>query len=318
MVGNVDLKRAFVLFKNLGKKPIDLQVGRQVLSYGEQRLVGHLEWVDQGRTYDGVRIKAHPEKFFVDAWAVKLTETLTVDSDRYFYGIYGGPEFLDLYVLGLQNQAITTGETGSGTTFFATFGFRFHGEKANFDYSIEIPFQLGEIHGDDLQAWAAAATIGYTFADSSWEPRLYFEFAYASGDDDPTDGKNKQFQTLFPTNHLFYGYADQVGWNNIMDFRVGVFLKPTGKWRIRLDYHHLRRPEEQGAWQGAGGGVIRAGAAGADSHLADEFDFVLIWLPAKPVNVQFGWTTFFPGGFIEDTGASPTATFAWLQCRIVF
>ena len=317
-LGNVDLKRGFVLFKNLAEKPVDLQIGRQVLAYGDQRLVGHLEWVMQGRTYDGVRVKAHPEKFFVDAWAVNVRETGTSNEDQYFYGVYGGPKFLDLYILGLQDQRTTAGENGSGKTFFATFGFRFHGKKSNFDYTVEIPFQFGEINGDDLQAWAASATVGYTLEDSAWQPRIYFEFSYASGDDDPTDGKNKQFQTILPTNHLFYGFADQVGWNNIMDFRLGVFLKPTGKWRIRIDYHHFRRPEEQGAWQGAAGGVIRPGVAGSDAHLADEFDIVISWLPAKPVNVQFGWTTFFPGGFIEDTGESPTASFVWLQCRVVF
>ena len=317
-LANVDLRRAFVLFKNLGEKPVDLQVGRQVLVYGDQRLIGHLEWVDQGRTYDGVRVRSHPEKFFVDAWAVNIRETGAVNDDKYFYGVYGGPKFLDLYFLGVQDQMTAGGESGGGTTLLWTVGFRFHGKKGKFDYVVEMPFQFGELNGDDVQAWGAAAVVGYTFEDSSWQPRIYFEFNFASGDDDPTDGTNKQLQTLFPTAHLWYGYADQVGWNNLMDFRLGVLLKPSAKWRIKIDYHHMRRPEELGAWQDVTGKVIRNGAAGSSSHLADEFDLIVQWLPSKPVNVQFGWTTFFPGGFIKETGDSPVASFIYLQCRVVF
>jgi len=318
-LANVDLKRAFVLFKNLNGKPVDVQLGRQVLVYGDQRLVGHLEWVDQGRTYDGIRLKAHPEKFWLDAWAVNIRETGAANDDKYFYGVYGGNKWLDLYILGVQDQMTGNGEAGgTGKTFFATFGVRYHNKTGNFDYTVEIPFQFGDLNGDDLQAWAASATVGYTFEDSKWQPRIYFEFDYASGDDNPTDGKNKQFQTLFPTNHLWYGRADQVGWNNIMNFRLGVFFKPSAKWRVRIDYHHMMRPEELGAWQGVAGNVIRTGALGSSSHLADEVDVIVTWLPSKPVNVEFGWTTFFPGGFIKDTGESPTATFVWLQCRVVF
>jgi hypothetical protein len=316
---NVDVRRAFAEFRNLGGKPIDLQVGRQVLFYGNHRLVGHLEWVDQGRTYDGVRLKTHPEGWFLDAWAVQIDETGAENNDKYFYGIYGGPKWLDLYVLGVQDQDRAAGETGAtGNTFYATFGFRFHGKKGNFDYTVEIPFQVGTLNGDDIEAWAASAVLGYTFEDAAWQPRIYFEFDYASGDDDPTDGKVKQFQTLFPTNHLWYGRADQVGWENLMNFRFGVFFKPTPKWRVRIDYHHMRRPEELGDWAGVTGATIRSGVAGSSSHLADEIDLIVTWLPSKPVQVDFGWTTFIPGGFIEETGDSPTASFLWLMCRVVF
>ena len=315
----VDIKRAFAQFNNLGGKPIDLQVGRQVLFYGDQRLIGHLEWVDQGRTYDGIRLKAHPENYFVDVFAMNIRETLAADNDRYLYGIYGGPKFLDLYILGTQDLQRGTGETGlSGNTFYVTLGFRFHGKKGGFDYKVEVPFQIGELNGDDLTAWAAAATLGYTFEGARWQPRIYFEFDYASGDKDPTDGDVEQFQTVYPTNHLYYGNADQVGWENIMSFRLGVMVKPKTNWSVRLDYFHMRRPEEAGNWVAATGATIRPGALGTSSHLADEVDLIITWKPSKPVKVDFGWTVFFPGGFIEETGASPTATFIWLSGRVIF
>ncbi|MEM8886303.1 MAG: alginate export family protein [Planctomycetota bacterium] len=316
---NVDLKRGFMFFRNLGGQPVDIELGRMVIQYGDQRLIGHLEWVDQGRSYDGIRILGHPEKWFLDGFAYRIRETGSDVQNQNFFGLYGGPKWLDLYVLGLQDQMAETGETGAdGKTLFWTFGFRAHVKWGGLFCKVELPVQLGDLNGDDLQAWAAAVDLSYTFENARWQPKIYFVFAYASGDDNPNDGKVKQFQTLFPTNHLHYGYADQVGWSNIINFRLGFLLKPAKNWKIRFDYHHFRRPEAEGDWIDAAGNVVRPGAAGSSKHLADEFDIVVTWTPTKPFSLEFGWALFLPGGFIEDTGSSPTANFVYLQAFLQF
>ncbi|MHC4938513.1 MAG: alginate export family protein [Planctomycetota bacterium] len=316
----VDTKRAFIDFRNIGGKPVDVQVGRMVVWYGDQRLIGHLEWVDQGRMYDGIRVQIHPEKWFLDAFAFNITDAVPSEAaNQYFYGIYGGPKWCDFYFLGRQNQADRAGETGVvGKTLYWTAGARLHGSRGAFDYKVEVPVQFGELNGDDLTAWGIATTWGWNFEDAKWSPRVYAEVNYASGDNDPTDGKVKQLQTLFPTNHLFYGFADQVGWENLFEIRIGVLLKPAEKWRVRVDWHHFRRPEEEGNWVGAAGRTIRSGATGTSSHLGDEVDLVVAWLPAKPLSLHFGWAIFLPGSFIEETGDSPTSHYIWLQCRVQF
>ncbi|MHC4452217.1 MAG: alginate export family protein [Planctomycetota bacterium] len=319
MLNAVDLKQGFIDFRNIGGKPVDVQVGRMMAWYGDQRLVGHLEWVPQGRTYDGVRVQAHPEKWFGDFFAYKIRDILAVDDDQNLFGIYGGPKWLDLYALLLQDQMEGTGETGvSDNSLFLTLGFRFHGAKNGWEYKVEVPVQLGEVNGDDLTAWAFALYGAYNWSEARWQPRLYVEINWASGDKDSTDGKVEQFQTLVPTNHLYYGYADQVGWANIINLRVGVLLRPSPKWKIRFDYHHFQRPEDQGAWVGAAGRVIRPGLEGAGNHLADEFDIVVTWMPYKPFSLEFGYAVFVPGSFIEDTGESPTSHFVYLQGQVIF
>jgi len=260
---NVDLKEGFFEVRDVGGRPVDLQAGRMVVWYGDQRLVGHLEWVDQGRSYDGVRVQAHPDSWFADFFAFRVREAADASDDQNFFGVYGGPEWLDLYALVLQDQLEAAGESGvDGNSLFVTLGARWQGSSGRWSWMIEVPVQVGELNGDDLVAWAFAAMGAYTFEDSEWKPRVYVELNWAPGDDDPTDGDVGQFQTLFPTNHLHYGYADQVGWSNIINLRVGVLVQPSPKWRLRFDYHHFRRPEEEGAWVGAAGNVVRAGAVG--------------------------------------------------------
>ncbi|MHC4933159.1 MAG: alginate export family protein [Planctomycetota bacterium] len=177
MLNAVDIKRAYMIFKDLGDEPIDLEVGRFVMWYGDQRIIGHLEWVEQGRTYDGVRARYHPQKWWLDFFAVTVNETLAANDDRWFAGFYGGMDLsgetakLEGYVLVNSNDASLTGEVADGKTRYWVAGARAHGKSGAIDYSGEITWMgAGEVRGDDLSALGAAGIVGYTFEESSWKP----------------------------------------------------------------------------------------------------------------------------------------------------
>ena len=314
----VDLKRGTIVFRNLGGHDLTVEAGRFVMVYGDQRLIGHLEWFDQGRTYDGVRGMFKGEKYWIDAFAVRVRETVTPDDDQWFVGVYGGREWLEAYALLFADDMAMAGEVGTDDTMFVTVGFRIARTSGDWDYTTEVAFQTGDVKGDDLGAFAFAVVVGRTFPDVRWAPRIALEIDYASGDDDPTDGDSGQFQTLYPTNHLHYGYADLVGWSNILDIHVRFQLKPLEKVVVEIGVHHFLRPEEAGGWVNAGGAVVRPGLAGASDHLGDEVDFTVTWKPSKALSFLVGYSIFVPGGFVEDTGASPTAHLAYLETRVVW
>jgi hypothetical protein len=48
------------------KKGLSATLGRQFLSYGDQRLVGPLEWLNQARTFDAVKFRYTAEKYSLD------------------------------------------------------------------------------------------------------------------------------------------------------------------------------------------------------------------------------------------------------------
>lgn len=317
-IAGLDLKRGEIMFKEVFGRSIDVELGRFVMFYGDQRLIGHLEWFDQGRSYDGLRTMFRPEGWWVDFFAIRVRETVTPDDDQWLVGLYGGREWLEVYALLLGDDMPMAGETGVDDTTFVTLGFRIARKTGQWDYSTEVAFQVGDLRGDDLTAFAFAVVIGYTFEDTTWTPRVAIEVDYASGDENPTDGDSEQFQTLYPTNHLHYGYADLVGWSNIFDLHVKVTLKPRDTLTVTFGYHHFERPEETGAWINAGGAVVRSGLAGADDHLGDEVDITVMWKPSNPVSILVGYSIFVPGGFVEDTGDDPTAHFGYVQVRVKF
>lgn len=319
----VDLKRGAILVKRLFDRPLALELGRFVMAYGDHRLIGHLEWFDQGRTYDGIRLAYAPERGFLDLFAVRVRETSSPDDDLAFVGVYGGTkgsETLDLegYALLLLDDRPAAGEVGSDDSRFVTVGARLFGARGGWDYTGEFALQAGDLRGDDLLAFAFAVKGGRTFEGPSWRPRVGFEVAFASGDDDPADGESAQFQTLFPTNHAHYGYADLLGWSNLLDLKVGVSARPRETLAVALDFHHFRLVDERGAWVNAAGATVRAGAAGASRHLGEEIDFTATWRPRKSLAVLVGWSLFLPGGFVSDTGDDPVTHFVYLEVRGVF
>lgn len=316
----VDLKRGEILIKNLFGKPLDLEVGRHVLAYGDQRLIGHLEWADQGRTYDGFRLSYKPGSWYTDFIGFRVNDSAVSDAnDQDLLGVYGGINEalpgggIEAYALLFRDQrrqlfpAFIPVPIPLNMTErrFVTLGVRAFGDKDGFDYTGELAWQKGDDGTCDLDAMAFALVAGYTFADIDWKPRVGVEIDFASGDRNANDFDSERFQTLFPTNHMHYGFADLVGWSNMWDFKAGVQVHPKEKVTVALDWHHLQLADIDDAWIDAGGNVVRWAPLGTSRHLGEEIDLTVGWKPNDNLTLLTGWCHFIPGGYVHDTSNAP-------------
>ncbi|RMH42969.1 MAG: hypothetical protein D6689_06485 [Deltaproteobacteria bacterium] len=320
----VDLKRGTIVVRNPGGHPLTLELGRFVLAYGDQRIIGHLEWFDQGRTYDGARLSLKPAGYFADVFGVRVRETLADEQDHHVAGVYAGatdwiPDgAVEAYAIYWDDSLEAMGEMDTGTTGFTTAGARAAVRRADLVASVEAAVQLGRLRGDDLMAFGAVAAADYTFASLPAKLTVGGGVAYGSGDSDPTDGDAGTFQTLLPTNHLHYGYADLASWSNHLSVRASVGAAPVDGLKLKLDYHHLRLADPAGGWFNAGGALVRAGNADASSHLGDEIDVTAVWTPMPHLALLFGLSEFVPGGFVDDTGGGNAETYGYAQARATF
>jgi len=297
-------------------------------------LLGALEWVDQGRTYDGMRFSYGSEGDYLDLFGFRTKDSAVSDEDdQDMVGLYGGTKDvfphinLEAYALLYRDQVrpIIGGvpqPLHAWEDRFVTLGTRVFGEADQFDYSGEYALQIGEVGSSDgeqdLLASAFAIRGGYTIEESPIRPRLGAEVDYASGDRRPDDGDSQQFQVLFPTNHIHYGYADLAAWSNLWDFRGTLSVRPDEELLLSFDWHHFLLADTNGGWINAAGQVVRPGASGVSSHLAEEMDLTLTWSPLKALDFLMGWSRFFPGGFVEDTGRDPASDFVYMQVRLLF
>ncbi len=323
----LDLKRGYIELDNVVEDGVKLELGRQVWIYGDERLIGALEWVDQGRTYDGFRLGYHPdeEDYWVDFFGARVRDdAFDIVPAQDFLAVYAGLGEVEPgvnvegYVIYLRDQMRAFGELDSGNTQFYTIGARVFGGQDLFDYTTEFAYQTGDVNSDDLSAYAMALEGGLTIEEAPLTPRLDIGFDYATGDEDNTDGDTETFQVLFPTNHKHFGYADLAAWSNILDLHGGVSAKPHDDVRFSIDFHYLRLADEMGGWFSASGAQVRPGQQGASKDLGNELDFAVEWQTTESLALLAGYSRFLAGDFISDTGGGGDSDFFYLQAHLRF
>src|SRR5262249_47096873 len=134
-----------------------VRVGRQELVFGEQRLIGHLNWVNNARSFDGVRATITRKAFKFDAFATSIvvTQPDAFDKSGYgnrLYGFYGSSTaFLpkatvEPYVFYRESEGLTLETGGLGDIHQATIGTRIVGKlPRDFDYGVEMAAQTGSV-----------------------------------------------------------------------------------------------------------------------------------------------------------------------------
>jgi hypothetical protein len=307
-----------------------LRVGRQEMLFGKQRLVSPADWSNVRRTFDGLRGIFEHGDWSVSGFWTRLViprkyEFNRSDANADFFGIYAAgrvpktPLGVDIYWLGLTTD-LPLFPGAEGKERRQTLGVRLYGKipRTLVDVEVEGAYQLGEIGEADIGAFMFTIVTGYTFASFSWRPYLYIGFDYASGDDEEGDDQIKTFNKLFPTGHGHLGYIDIVGRQNIIDLRSGVSFKPVRKLIAAVDWHNFWRADRRDALYSPGGVPLRPGSAGSSEYIGSEIDLTLQYPLDRHILVQAGYSHFFAGDFIKESGPSDDVDFAYLMTQLTF
>jgi len=251
-VNRLDLHQLYAELTSPWKEvPLSMTLGRQKLSYGDQRFVGGR---DLGalvpRVFDAAKLSYTPVDWFqADAWIsqVVLVDRVRPDSADHgenFYGFYTQlhptrNHELDTFLFvrhDRDNELVgeRTGERGQLKEY--TLGNRFKGKTGSVDYGTEWAWQFGSRAHDDIKAWALYSDLGYTFVSTPWQPRFDVEFTHGSGDSNPNDGHFENFDNLFPSNELHYGDLGFAGLRNMNSIKLGLGAKPHSAGRANF-YH---------------------------------------------------------------------------------
>lgn len=264
-----DLRQGFVTLGNVDEFPMIAKAGRQVMAYGDERLIGAFDWNNIGRTFDAVKLHYVTGGTWVDGFAghVVVPRDNHFDvSDNYdtLSGLYASSvdiapwQETQVYFLA-RNTSHNAPNFESGALAplpsprdIYTPGFRLKsqpGKLHGFDYGVEAAYQFGRfvttsgtvpnvVLGRSLkqQAYMVHVEGGYTWTDQAWLPRVGAEFNYASGDHNPNDNTHGTFDTLFPTTHAVVGIMDLYSLQNIEDVRLNFTMKPTKKFTVATSY----------------------------------------------------------------------------------
>ncbi len=306
------------------------RAGRQMYQYGRQRLVSPLPWGNTLRSWDGLTGVVEVNGWRIDAFGslfdpVRKYEFNEPNEDVIFYGGYAAGKTpwcdasMDLYFLGLSVEDTKTFNGSVGTEDRYTFGARLYGivPETSFDYDVEAAYQFGRVGNADVSAWMLGAQYGYTFADVWSKPRLLAGLELGSGDNNP-GGNVQTFNQLFPLGHAYMGYIDLVGRQNAISPEIGVEFSPIDKLMVAITGYYFWRYSTDDALYNAGGAVIRAGGLSDASSVGQEIDITGTYKFNRHASLMLGYSHFFAGEFIEESGTDNDVDFLYFEFTYTF
>ncbi len=193
-----------------------------------------------------------------------------------------------------------------------TPGFRVFRTPATgrFDYQVETALQFGDSRtvtsGRQLDHFAHFhhAELGYSFATRA-SPRLVLQYDYASGDDDPDDGDNNRFFTLFGARRFDFGPTGIYGAfarTNVHTPGLRLQLKPAPTLSAFVAFRGYWLADKRDAWVPAG---VRDPSGNSGSFVGSQLELRVRWriLPEN-VTLEGGYARLFAGEFIDDAPTS--------------
>jgi hypothetical protein len=326
--GPFQLQMAYLLVGNLKEFPVTVKVGRQELTFGDQRLVGSAFWLNIPHTFDAVKVRYQDSFFGVDLFAANL---VYVRGDHFEVGnsqdTLSGAYFdfpglskdnvteLYLFARNVARGIVTDNWSHVPAPFRFTapqdlYTLGYHtkskpGSLGPWDYGIEAMWQLGDRTAVfpattvaaakaaprlAQNAWAFIVQGGYTWKDLPLKPRMALIVSAASGDRNSKDSGSQTFQNLLPSNHGFYGLMDLSSLQNIVDYRLNFTAKPSPATSLALDIHQQYLETAKDYWYNVAG--VPRNTAGAAAGSGKGFGINPNYGPDLGQEVDFiaGWT----------------------------
>lgn len=277
-----------------------IQVGRQIISYGDQLIIGALEWNPYGRAFDALRLKFNYPKGSVDFWwgDVQIESYLKQgDGNFNYFGLYSPNKFgaflrnTDFYVMWKKDHIDSRNQHKNTLAY----GARVKSKENWYDHRIEFTGQKAKVNEQDRN-FEYQVDLEFGFQIKPISTRLAVEYWRAS----------KDYDQFYPTAHKFLGYADQFGRRNIQGFRVGVKPKLAKNLFFTLDYHAFFRADNTAsAYRLSGASAYGTGTESDEYALADEVDLKIYWDVYKNFRIEGGYAFVNPKGYMSslETGS---------------
>jgi len=313
-----------------------LRGGRLTMDIGTRRLVARnrfrntknaftgLDWIWQARSGALVRaLFTLPTIRQPSSPAALLDNEVVFDKetfDRVFWGIFvSTPKLLskdtgEFYIFGLHEQDGPGFATRNRQLI--TPGFRWYRlpQKGKYDYEWESVLQFGQSRATtavtdtrnlDHIAHFHHVEAGYTFP-VPWSPRLVLAFDYASGDGNPSDGRNGRFDPLFGATVFDYGPTSihrAFIRSNITGPGAKLTVRPHPKITASIHYRAFWLASDTDVWAGNSG--LRDSSGSSGSFLGHQIFLRGLWQVLANVQLESGFTYRIDGDFQETAPNSP-------------
>lgn len=274
------------------------QLGRQTLSYDDERILGGLDWNVAGRYHDALKLgyerNAHKLHFIL---AFNQNREKTKGGTYYYDGAQPYKNMQTLWYhytadglpfnasLLFMNLGLETGDAAtetSDTRYLQTFGTYITYKPQSWDLQGAFYYQTGKNKSaQSVSAFMASVKAAYAL-NKQWSISLGYD--YLSGNDGE-GSKFKAFDPLYGTHHKFYGAMDYFyasAWQGVapglQDAQLGINFKVSKKVSMQLNYHYFATAVEVDD------------VDDLNKSLGSEVDYQLDWNVMKDVKLSAGYS----------------------------
>lgn len=327
---------------------LNLRAGRLTMDVGSRRLVARNRYRNTINSFTGVDVewtspKKHTARFFaVVPVRRRPDDPAAIESNQFKFDkeninaflaglFYSVPDFLEegfdveAFLVSLTE---TDGDQPSRNRRIYTPGFRLmkKPKAGHVDGQLEAMLQVGTSRAsaldndtDDLDhlAYFAHAEVGYTFS-APWQPRLAFQYDFASGDRNPNDGKSNRFDTLFGARRFDFGPTGIYGAfarTNINTPGLRVRLAPTSAIDGFVAHRLFWLAAKRDTWTTSG---LQDPTGESGRFIGQQIEgrarFQIV--PGN-VRLETGAAYFIPGSFAKNAATSPTETALLFYTQLV-
>lgn len=303
-----------------------VRVGRQEVAYGDERLVGPLDWASGARAFDGIRGHAQLGKVGLDAMGAMIAPQATytypgpvpaptATSAGDFFGAgqlsVAASEGMHLELLYLYRRDRADANSATRNRRINAGSVRVFGSPARgLRYAAEGVFEWGEVNDARFIAYAAAADIFYS-TQAANVTTVSAGGALASGE---RAGRVGEFENFFPTNHKFYGFSDLVGWRNLIEGHVTVNQRlASHPLTLAVSGHAFFLERTDARWTNAVGGLVAAAVPGSGRFLGAELDVSGSYRFGELVSLTGGYSIFAPASAASRLGQDRTNHWLWMM-----
>lgn len=305
--------------------PLQLRAGRMSLDYVDRRLVARNRWRNTTNAFDGFRLRlGQPSADWqFDVFAVQPVERRMIspdrpDEERWFYGFTGAWRrwsrhiTLEPYYFVLDEDRKDRDDPDREIHTVGLHAFGPIG-RTRFDYDFDTAFQFGDDGERRQRAFAVHGEVGYTL-QHAWRPRVSASFAFATGDRDPDDGLSERFDRLFQATHG-PSASDLFSWQNIISPKIRLTLRPSSELRLDASYGAYWLAGDNDAW------VLpdrRDPSGDSGDFVGQEVELRMRYRIDPRVELEVGYSHFFPGLFFRNTGPADDGDFFYVQTTFRF
>ena len=273
----LDFHQAYFVISDFVTDGLKVKLGRQEVEFANQRLIGSVGWHNVARSFDGMLLSYSAEEYLATAFSLKETEMSALGDigDKDVRGVWVETSFLaptrvDVFFI---NQNLNPGDVLDRNTFGVYSKGSYDLGAFKLSQEIDFAFQNGTNDGNNVSANLIGLRIKLAAKDTPLKYWVGFGYDVVSGDD-PATVDDEAFNTLYATNHKYYGYMDyflNVPANakgaGLTDIVLSAGLSPVSNFSMKVDYHLMSTSQDVAAGSDIGSEIDVTGSYGYSKYL---------------------------------------------------